>query len=136
MSWTSIAGALIGPITGLLEKVVPDVDKRAEMAHQIATLADAQAHERLMGQLAINKAEAEHKSVFVAGWRPGLGWAGVIILMNNYILAPYVDAFTRFTIPTLDFGTLMPVIMGMLGLTAARSYEKAKGVAREVSPFG
>ena len=66
--------ALIGPVTGLLDKFIEDKGQKAKLAHEIATMAEKHAHEANMGQIEINKAEAQHRSVFVAGWRPFLGW--------------------------------------------------------------
>ena len=59
--------ALIGPVTGLLDKFIEDKDQKAKLAHEIATMAEKHAHEANMGQIEINKAEAQHRSVFVAG---------------------------------------------------------------------
>ena len=67
--------ALIGPVTGLLDKFIEDKDQKAKLAHEIATMAEKHAHEANMGQIEINKAEAQHRSVFVAGWRP-FPWLG------------------------------------------------------------
>ena len=66
--------ALIGPVTGLLDKFVEDKDQKNALAHEIATLAEKQAHEAAMAQLEVNKAEAQHRSIFVSGWRPS--WVG------------------------------------------------------------
>ena len=62
--------ALIGPVTGLLDKFIEDKDQKAKLAHEIATMSERHMQEQIMGQLEINKAEAQHKSIFVAGWRP------------------------------------------------------------------
>ena len=66
--------ALIGPVTGLLDKFIEDKDQKAKLAHEIATMSERHMQEQIMGQLEINKAEIQHKSIFVAGWRPFLGW--------------------------------------------------------------
>ena len=60
--------ALIGPITGLLDKFVEDKDQKAKLAHDLATMAERHAQELAKGQLEINKAEAQHKSIF---WQAG-----------------------------------------------------------------
>jgi len=130
MSVTAIALALVSPISELLKEVIPDADKRDKLAHELATMSAKQGHEAVMAQVNVNKQEAEHSSVFVAGWRPFLGWVGGAALANNYLLVPYVAAFGNVVIPVLDFSVMMPILMGMLGLTAARSYEKVNGVAR------
>ena len=66
--------SLIGPVTGLLDKVIEDKDQKAALAHEIATMSDQHAQEALMGQLEINKAEASSGSLFKGGWRPFIGW--------------------------------------------------------------
>ena len=66
--------ALIGPVTGLLDKFIEDKDQKAKLAHEIATMAEKQAHEAALAQIEVNKAEAQHKSLFVSGWRPSVGW--------------------------------------------------------------
>lgn len=128
---TPFVTALIGPVTSLISEFITDKDKAAELAHKIATRAEENAHAIQLAQIDVNKTEAAHKSLFVAGWRPGAGWVSVIAIANNYVVGPYVNAFTDASLPVLDLGQLTPVLLGMLGLTAARSYEKANGVARE-----
>ncbi len=129
-------GSLVDPIAELIGKVVPDKDEANRLAHEIATMGSKQQHQAQLAQIRINQAEAKHSSVFVAGWRPFIGWVGGLALANNYLVAPYVDALTEVTIPTMDFALLSPIIMGMLGLTAARTVEKVNGVSREATPRG
>ena len=121
---------LIGPIAALLDKVIPDADEKAKMAHQIATLAETQSHELAKLQVETNKQEAAHKSLFVAGWRPFIGWSCGIAMTSNFLVAPYATAL-GLAVPPLDLSEMMPVLMGMLGLGAFRTYEKTKGVSRE-----
>ncbi len=128
---SAIFGKLIEPVTELVGKFIPDADKKAELAAELATLAERQAHSEVLAQLEINKAEAGHKSVFVAGWRPALGWVCVLALASNYVISPYVNAFLNVEIPPLDVSVMMPLILGMLGLVGTRGLEKVKGVARE-----
>ena len=125
----SIVASLIGPVTGLLDKFVEDKDQKNALAHEIATLAEKQAHESALGQLEVNKVEAAHKSLFVAGWRPFVGWVAGIGLAYNVIIAQILGIW--FTVPEVDPSLLTPVLMGMLGMGAMRSYEKSKGVQRE-----
>ncbi len=66
--------SLIAPVTGLLDKFIPDADERNRLAHEIATMSERHAHELAKGQIEINKVSAAHKSMFVAGWRPFVGW--------------------------------------------------------------
>jgi len=129
MSVTAIASLLVGPIAELLGKIIPDKDEAAKLAYEIATLAEKQTHDINLAQIEVNKEEAKSPSIFKGGWRPAAGWVCVIALANNYIIYPYVDAFSHHQLPLLDMSGLMPVLLGMLGLVTARSFEKSKGVA-------
>ncbi len=120
--------ALIGPVTGLLDKFIVDKDKKAALAHEISTMAERHAQELAKGQLEVNKTEAAHKSLFVAGWRPAIGWICGLALMYSTILSPILSIW--FTVPPVDSSLLTTVLMGMLGLGAMRTVEKTKSVAR------
>ena len=73
-------------------------------------------HEQAMGQLEINKTEAQHKSIFVSGWRPFIGWVGGFGLAYAAIFHPFLIYI---------FGVLSA--LGMLGIGAMRSFDKVKG---------
>ena len=127
----SIVASLVGPVTGLLDKFIEDKDQKNALAHEIATLAQKQAHESAMGQLEVNKVEAASKSLFVAGWRPFIGWTCGLGMFGNFITIPFsnfVLALVGYDIvvPLVPLETMMPVLMGMLGLGAMRSFEKTR----------
>jgi hypothetical protein len=128
--------ALLGPATQLLDKFVEDKDKKNELAHEIATMAERHAQELAKGQLDINKAEASHKSIFVSGWRPFVGWTCGVALCYHFILAPLIlfgvgiSGYTVPSLPEFDMGSLMTVLMGMLGLGGLRTFEKTKGLTK------
>jgi roadblock/LC7 domain-containing protein len=92
-------------------------------------MSERHAQEALKGQLEINKMEAAHKSLFVAGWRPAIGWICAVGLLYNTIIANVLGIWVD--VPEVDTTLLVPVMMGMLGLGAMRSYERVNGVARE-----
>ena len=125
----SIVNALIGPVSGLLDKFIEDKDQKNALAHELATMSERHAHEALKGQLEINKVEAAHKSLFVAGWRPAIGWVCMLGLLYNTIIANVLSIWIE--VPEVDTTLLVPVMMGMLGLGAMRSYEKVNHVSRE-----
>jgi len=86
-----------------------------------------------MAQMDVNKTEAQHKSIFVAGWRPFIGWISGSALAYNYIVQPLLFVALsangiRVEMPVLDIGTLMMLMGGMLGFGAFRTFEKVKGV--------
>lgn len=125
----NILSSLIGPVSGLLDKVIEDKDQRNALAHQIATMSERHAQEALKGQLEINKVEAAHHSIFVSGWRPSIGWCCSLGLLYHVLIAPIAGIWVE--VPEIDSSLLMTTMTGMLGLVASRSYEKTKGVSRE-----
>ena len=128
--------ALIGPVTGLLDKFIEDKDQKNAIAHEIATLATKQAHDAQMGQIEFLKAEAAHRSSFVAGCRPFLGWWLAFAMIWHFVLAPmsmFVCAYACIEIPLLrvfDMDSLMTVLLGRLGLGGLRTVEKVKGITK------
>jgi hypothetical protein len=92
-------------------------------------MSEKHAMEVAKGQLAVNAVEAAHKSLFVAGWRPFIGWISGIGLLYNVLIAQVLGIW--FEVPEVDPSLLTPILMGMLGMGAMRSYEKTKNVARE-----
>jgi len=133
-------GALLPAVLPLVKDVIgsflpEDPKKRAEAERKI----EAQLSEHLakidLAQLEINKVEAASRSVFVAGWRPFVGWACGVSLAWSYICQPIltfalVQAGYGVELPALDMSQMMPVLMGMLGLGGLRSFEKYKGVSK------
>jgi hypothetical protein len=126
---------LIGPVTSLLDKFIPDADTKVKLAHEVATMAQNHAQELAKGQLEVNKVEAAHKSLFVAGWRPFIGWTCGLGMFGNFITIPFGNFVlalfeSDLVNPLVPFETMMPVLMGMLGLGAMRTYEKKAGVSK------
>lgn len=128
--------ALIGPATELIGKFVEDKDQKNKLAHEIATMAERHAQELAKGQLAINTEEAKSRNIFVAGWRPFVGWTCGLALFAHFILFPSADVVTAYlgyetpTYPAFDMDTLMTVLLGMLGLGGMRSFEKYKKLTK------
>ena len=127
---------LIGPVSGLLDKFIEDKDKKNAIAFELSTMAERHAQELAKAQIAVNQKEAAHKSLFVAGWRPAVGWVCVLGMASNFMVIPLANfalalAESTVVVPVLDLTQMMPVLMGMLGLGAMRTVEKAKGVQRE-----
>ena len=121
----------------IIGKLVKDKDLAAKLEHEFRTFYTGKEFDTILGQLEINKVEAAHKSIFVAGWRPFVGWVCGVALAYSFIIYPtlmwvawlipeYQEAISNA--PQLELGELMTVLLGMLGLTVARSYEKTKGV--------
>lgn len=135
----------LSPVLGpIIERVFPDPKDRYEFQTKMAALADQEnlrAHEEMMGQIGTNTAEAGNSNMFVAGWRPFIGWTGGIGIAYSCVLEPMMNwvATVIFsyhgTFPTLDTGQLYGLVTGMLGFGTMRAVEKIKGVA-DSRPMG
>jgi hypothetical protein len=139
MAIASLVAGLIGPILEPLIGLIPNKNDRAKAREQAEAQIVTAMTGLVQGQLEINKVEAQHGSLFVAGWRPAVGWICGIALGWNFIVHPMLlwIAFVvpdmpvdLSTAPQLDTGELMTVLLGMLGLGGLRTYEKRVGVAR------
>ena len=115
---------LIGPVSGLLGKVIKDKDQAAQLAHEIATMGEKHAQEQIIAQLEILKMAAQG-NWFQSSWRPLIGWIGGISLGINYMVSPLAMGF-GFSIPQADMSVMMPLLLGMLGMAGARSFDKLK----------
>ena len=128
--------ALIGPATKLLGKFIEDKDTKNKLAHELATMAERHAQALAKSQIEVNKAEAQSRHWFVASWRPFIGWTCGIALMWHFVLSQFILFFaTMFgfdlpALPEFDMGSLMTVLMGMLGLGGLRTFEKYKGMTK------
>lgn len=118
--------SLINVVAPILDKFVPDADERNKLAHEIATMAERHAQEIALAQIEVNKIEAKG-DWFRAGWRPATGWVCVLGFAVNFLVVPIASGF-GLDIPQADVGTMMPVLLGMLGLGGMRTMEKTKGM--------
>lgn len=121
-------GAVADLASNVINKIWPD--KSEEEKQQLAAAVMV-----VQGQIDINKEEAKSESVFVAGWRPFIGWVCGSACAWNWIGMPIAKAGLLIAgygldIKSADLSEMLPVLMGMLGLGALRTAEKFKGVAR------
>jgi len=135
-----VLGDVIREIGATVRQVIPDPGKQAEFELKLAELADrAEARETalLEGQIGVNREEAKHANLFVAGWRPFIGWTCGAALAWTWIGAPLVNWIAsllgaKLGAPALPPESIFPVLTGMLGLGVMRTVEKTRGVATSV----
>ncbi len=127
----SVSNGISNLATGIRSAITGEMspEKKAELEKIALEAENLQKHT----QLEINLAEAQHQSVFVAGWRPFIGWVCGLSLANNYILRPWAIAVLSaagktFEFPVIDLSLMIPIMTGMLGLAGMRTYEKKQGV--------
>jgi hypothetical protein len=137
----AIVTALLPALGTLVDRLIPDkaaAEKaKAEMEMQIVNAAN----EAAMAQVEVNKVEAGHSSVFVAGWRPFIGWVCGVALALYYIpmfiigMALWIwaclEAGQLVQRPELGVAEIIGLVMAMLGLGSLRTFEKLNGVARQ-----
>lgn len=119
---------LIGPVSGLLDKFIEDKDQKARLAHEIGTMAERHAQQIALAQIEVNKAEAKG-NWFQSSWRPATAWVCVLGFMVNFLISPLAAPF-GIEVPQADTSTMLPVLMGMLGLGGLRTMERVKGVGK------
>lgn len=79
-------------------------------------------------QSEINKVEAASSRLFIAGWRPALGWVCVLCFFYSSIIYPIASPYLELY--QLDTNIMMSILMGMLGLGSMRTLEKIKNVEK------
>lgn len=130
--------ALIDPISRLLDKLIPDPDARARVQAALLKAEREADLERLRLALSadekqtdVNRQEAASAELFVAGWRPFIGWVCGVALAYHFIFQPLLafaiaNAGGNAQLPRFDMDTLSTILMGMLGLSGLRTIEKMK----------
>ncbi len=115
----------------IINKFIPDPAEKLKAENQLMN--------GLLGadkaQIEVNKVEAAHRSIFVAGWRPAIGWTCAIAFLMHFLIMPLLmvaSIYLDFTPPVIDFDmeALMSIMMGMLGIAGMRTFEKIKGITK------
>ena len=135
MAIAALLPSLLPVVGDVLDRFFPNKEEKARAEREIeAKLAEHLAKIDI-AQIEVNKQEAAHRSLFVAGWRPFVGWTCGLALFYTYVAQPMATVVMAQTgdlvqLPQLELSTMMPVLLGMLGLGGLRTYEKFKGVSK------
>ena len=127
----ALTDSVVGIAGKVLDKFIQDKDLKAKLQHEM----DMQLHNANLAQIDVNKAEAASGSIFKGGWRPFVGWVCGVAMLYHFLLQPII-VFTlsasgiTFDLPQFDMGSLMTILMGLLGLGGLRSFEKHKGLTK------
>ena len=128
--FSKIAGAEIARPIDALRKfadVVSTTDEERLEADAVIKRMELRQDELLVE---LNKVEAQHRSLFISGWRPALGWVCVLGLALTFIVSPLLEWGTGVKGPELPTDIMLELVLGMLGLGALRTYEKLAGRAK------
>jgi len=125
MSLTGI-GEIADAVSSIVGKFFPD--KTEEEKAKIAMVI-----QMVRSQTETNRVEAASPSVFVAGWRPAVGWTCALAFCVQFVIGPLGTWLAGLSghpvqFPNMDLGTMMPLLLGMLGLGGMRTFEKVSGV--------
>ena len=131
----AILGPLVGPIVNKFVDRIPDPNERARAKEDLEREIVGAANQAAIAQARVNEVEAAHKSVFVAGWRPFIGWvcgAGIAWAFLVQPVASWAAAiwYPEATLPDIETLPLFELVMAMLGMGGLRTVEKMRGVAR------
>jgi len=136
-----LIGGIIDTVGRVADSLFTSDEEREKLkidATKVQTDAYRAETERAHGQLDINKIEAQHASVFVAGWRPAVGWTGVFAMFYQFVIYPFLGwgwysmqaagwiSAELAPPPMIDTEALWVILTGILGLGAYRSAEKIK----------
>jgi hypothetical protein len=127
---------ILDVIGKVVDKVIPDPNQRMQLQIELSKLADQEAAREAqitLQQIEVNKIEAANSNLFVAGWRPAIGWVGALSLFTYYPVQ-IIWQLVEFGAIKLDVTDLIAIIGGLLGFSGMRTYEKKMGVAAEGIP--
>ena len=127
--------AILPLIGTVLDKVIPDNNAKEQAKQQIEKALIDNAAQINLTQAETNKVEASHRSVFVSGWRPFLGWCSGFGFAWVFVVSPvaqWVLALQgiNLVLPQLQTDVLMELTLAMLGLAGLRTWEKSKGLTK------
>ena len=129
MSAVAWIGAASGLISSVLDLFDGDRKREAELLLKQADNVQAQ----IMAQLEVNKAEAAHESLFVAGWRPAIGWVCAMAIFSDFVMRPVMVWLSGWypgmpVFPSLISDNLWELMTGMLGLSGLRTFETTRKI--------
>jgi hypothetical protein len=127
--------AILPLISTVIDRVIPDKNGAEKAKQEIEKTLIDNANQLNLAQVEVNKVEAEHRSVFVAGWRPMIGWScaiGIFWLFVGHPIVVYIDGLdgTVSPIPTINHDILLELTFAMLGMAGLRTFEKLKGITK------
>jgi len=127
---------LLPLISTVIDRVIPDKNGAEKAKQAIEAELIANATQLNLAQAETNKIEAAHRTLWVAGWRPFIGWVCGVAMAWHFVGVPLITFFAAWAgatippLPVFDMGSLMTVLMGLLGLGSMRTFEKMKGLTK------
>jgi hypothetical protein len=120
---------LITTVVGSLVDRIPDPEARAKAERDALAAITTGLLDADKAQIDVNKVEAGHRSIFVAGWRPAIGWACALGVTYTVLRPIFIWMGADPAMPSLD-SVLWELTFGLLGMGALRSHDKMKGLTK------
>jgi len=126
---------LLPILGGVVDKVIPDKAQQSVAKLELEKALVDNANSINIETIKTNQAEAQHRSVWVAGWRPAIGWscsAGIAWLFIGHPVASWAAVMMGVTVelPSIPTDILLELTFAMLGMAGLRTFEKLKGVSK------
>ena len=130
----AIVDTILSTVGSVLDKVIPDTNKRQEAKEQLELAVSSQDFQLAIEQIKVNQIEAASDDKFTKRWRPFIGWNCGLSFSLHFVIFPVLNwiillfGYPAIVVP-FDMQSLMYALFGLLGLGSLRTYEKIKGVA-------
>jgi hypothetical protein len=127
----ALLDTVFSTISTVLDRVIPDKNKRAEAEEQLQTLLTSQDFQIAIEQIKVNAIEAQSDSFFKSGWRPSVGWICSIAFGLHFVVFPILNWLLMLCgqspiLVPFQMDTLLTVLLGLLGMGTLRTVEKMK----------
>jgi hypothetical protein len=127
----ALLDTVFSTISTVLDRVIPDKNKRAEAEEQLQTLLTSQDFQIAVEQIKVNAIEAQSDSFFKSGWRPSVGWICSIAFGLHFVIFPILNWLLMLCgqspiLVPFQMDTLLTVLLGLLGMGTLRTVEKMK----------
>jgi hypothetical protein len=130
-----IVGTIIGTVGNVLDRIIPDKNKRAEAEESLKLALASNEFQLAIEQVKVNAIEAASNDKFTSRWRPFIGWICGTAFALHFVIFPILNwIVVLFGAPAIDIvfdmQSLMYALGGLLGLGGFRTFEKVKGVTK------
>ena len=135
MPFATLLPSILPLVGNVLDRFFPNKEEKERALREVEAQLVGHLAQIDLAQIQVNQQEAAHRNIFIAGWRPFIGWSCGLALFYTYLAQPVltfilVQRGVYVDLPPVDLGAMMPVLLGMLGLGGLRSWEKYKGITK------
>lgn len=128
---SKLIGSGVGEIAQGIGNIINDFMETPDEKRAAEIVLAKLRHDENGFQAKINEIEAGHRSIFVAGWRPAIGWICAFALLWGWVLAPFIQfLYPNQPMPILETGQAITLVLAMLGIGGLRTYEKEKRLTK------